>query len=83
MVVFRFPQQILSRPLPENLSAAAEGGWVEVRLAAGSSIRETLERAGITLNSPAAAVVNGRASDLDRVLENEDCVEMLPQIAGG
>lgn len=83
MVIFRFPIQDLEIEVPEDLSAAQEGRWLEVTVPEAGSIRETLQQAGIELGRPSAAVVNGQASDLDRILQDGDRVEMLPQIAGG
>ena len=83
MVTFRFPVNSLPVQIPEDLSAARSERWLEVKVPSGTTIRETLQEAGIKLGGPAAAVVNGQASDLDRALKEGDRVEMLPQIAGG
>jgi molybdopterin converting factor small subunit len=83
VVNFRFPNQDLEVEVPEELSAVQDGRWLVVTVPEAGSIRETLQQAGIELGRPAAAVVNGQASDLDRALRDGDCVEMLPQIAGG
>jgi len=83
VVIFRFPIQDLEFEVPEDLSAVQKGRWLEVTVPETGSIRETLQQAGIELSRPSAAVVNGQASDLDRILQDGDRVEMLPQIAGG
>lgn len=83
LVEFLIPARNSSVKLSADLSPRYTEGWLRLSLPAGDTIRNTLETHGIELDQPAAAVVNGTASDLDRVLKEGDQVRLLPQIAGG
>jgi len=54
-----------------------------VEAVAGVTILEALALAGVSLQQPVAALVNGKTSDMNYVLCPGDCVVLLPQIAGG
>lgn len=83
MVEFLIPARNSTVQLSADFSPRYSEGWLRLSLPAGDTIRNTLETHGVELDQPAAAVVNGTASDLDRVLREGDQVRLLPQIAGG
>lgn len=83
LVVFLIPARNSTVQLSADLSSRYSKGWLRLSLPAGDTIRNTLETHGVELDQPAAAVVNGTASDLDRVLKEGDQVRLLPQIVGG
>lgn len=54
-----------------------------VEAVAGVTILEALNAAGVSLQQPVVALVNGRTNDINYVLCSGDYVVLLPQIAGG
>jgi len=74
----------LSSPMPEGLVYQPVSDYqVAIQTMAGTTIRQVIECLGLPLSQAVVAVVNGRAADLDQILEPGDQVRLLPQIAGG
>jgi sulfur carrier protein ThiS len=55
----------------------------ELRIAAGQTIRQSLEGLEFRLPLAAVALLNGSVCDLDTVIRDGDTIRILAQISGG
>jgi molybdopterin converting factor small subunit len=58
-------------------------GMVRYEVPAGQTILSALESLVISTQQPLVAVVNGTTADMTYLLQAEDVVQLLPQVAGG
>jgi molybdopterin converting factor small subunit len=84
MVSLQFDSRLLVRPLSGDIPVQKINEHdVRIRVPAGKSVNQVFKDLNIQLSQAVAAVVNGRAADLEKPLETGDLVRLLPQIAGG
>jgi len=83
MVTIKLDRRLLSQPLDDSVEYHEEGYLLVLRLPAGSTVQGTLKNRGVMLNQTVIPVINNRTSDFNVILEENDIVRLLPQIAGG
>ena len=83
MATIKVDKRLIAEPIPSEIQVKLEEGFLLVEIEEQLSIADLIEEKVLVLTQPVVAVVNGITTDLDQILESEDEVRLLPQIAGG
>ena len=83
MATIKVDKRLLAKPIPSEIQVKLEEGFLLVEIEEQLSVADLIDEKVLVLTQPVVAVVNGITTDLDQILESEDEVRLLPQIAGG